>query len=64
MKQNVGSVDRVIRIVIAVIVAVIGIVFQSWWGLLALLPLLTAVVGFCPLYLPFGISTKGKAAEK
>jgi phage tail protein X len=62
MLQNVGTVDRIIRIVVGVIVAVIGIIYHSWWGLLALIPLLTAGVAVCPLYMPFGISTRKKAA--
>lgn len=58
MLQNVGTVDRVIRIVVGVAIAAIGIVYHSWLGLIGLVPLLTAGVGVCPLYLPFGISTR------
>jgi hypothetical protein len=29
-----------------------------WWGLVGLPPLLTGITGYCPAYLPFGISTK------
>jgi hypothetical protein len=61
MKQNIGTADRVVRIVLGVAIAVLGIVFKSWFGLLALIPLGTAAVGTCPLYLPFGISTRRKA---
>ena len=57
MKKNVGSVDRVVRIVLALVIFVLGIVFESWWGLLGLIPLLTAFFSWCPVYLPFGIST-------
>ncbi|HUW40832.1 MAG TPA: DUF2892 domain-containing protein [Rectinemataceae bacterium] len=64
MKQNEGTVDRVIRVIVGIIVAVVGIVYHSWWGLLALIPLLTAATGVCLLYLPFRISTRGKAAAK
>jgi hypothetical protein len=61
MKQNVGSVDRIIRIVIGIAIAMLGIVFKSWLGLIAIVPFATAVVSSCPLYLPFGISTRKKA---
>lgn len=61
MKRNIGNADRIIRIALGLAVAVLGIVFRSWWGLLALIPLATAAVGTCPLYLPFGISTRKKA---
>ncbi|WP_188370547.1 YgaP family membrane protein [Muriicola marianensis] len=63
MKKNMGSTDRVIRIVIA---AVIGVLYYTGTisgtlGLvlviLAAVFLLTSFVSFCPLYAPFGIST-------
>jgi hypothetical protein len=61
MKSNIGSADRIIRVVIGLGIGALGIAFRSWWGLLALIPLATAAIGTCPLYLPFGISTKKKA---
>lgn len=60
MTQNVGTVDRVIRVVAGIAIGIIGYVFHSWLGLIAIIPLLTAGVGVCPLYLPFGISTARK----
>jgi hypothetical protein len=62
MIQNIGLVDRIIRLVAGIAIAIIGIEYHSWLGLIALVPLLTAGVGICPLYLPFGISTRKKAA--
>ncbi len=58
MKANVGSIDRVIRILIglgligATLSGVIGA-----WGWLGLIPLATGVFRFCPAYLPFGVRT-------
>lgn len=57
MKKNVGSIDRVIRIVLGVVVVALGLYYQSWWGVLGIIPLFTASISSCPLYLPFGIST-------
>lgn len=57
MKANVGSVDRVIRIVLGVVILGAGLSFKNWWGLIGLLPLLSGVFRFCVLYVPFGIST-------
>ena len=57
MKANVGKTDKIIRIIIALIIAAAGIYFNSWWGLLAIIPLATALVSFCGLYSLFGIST-------
>ena len=57
MKANVGSVDRVVRIVAGLVIILIGLVLKSWWGLIGLLPLVTAFVSFCPLYSLIGVST-------
>jgi len=63
MKKNMGSTDKIIRIVVAVIMAALyftntvsgtlGIVLLA----LAAIFVLTSLVSFCPLYLPFGIKT-------
>ncbi|HOX18439.1 MAG TPA: DUF2892 domain-containing protein [Spirochaetales bacterium] len=66
MKSNMGTLDRVIRIALAALFAVLiatGVVVGTGaWilGVLGAVFLVTAVVAFCPLYLPFGISTRGK----
>jgi hypothetical protein len=69
MKKNMGSIDRVIRILIAVVIGILYFV-NIISGTLAIILLIFAVVfiitsfiSFCPLYLPFGISTKAKSKE-
>jgi hypothetical protein len=57
MKTNVGSIDRVIRIIVGLAILGAGCYFKSWWGLVGLGPILTGIVRFCPGYLPFGLST-------
>lgn len=57
MKINIGGADKILRIVLGISIIVIGFVFKSWWGVIGVVPLLTAFLGTCPLYLPFGIST-------
>jgi hypothetical protein len=63
MKKNMGSTDKAIRIVFAIVFAIVafnGLVSSPWnYVLLALSAvfLLTSFVSFCPLYAPFGIST-------
>lgn len=59
MKTNVGFTDRIVRVVIGCAILGAGYYFKSWWGLVGFLPLLTAIVGFCPAYLPFGLNTCG-----
>lgn len=58
MKKNIGLTDRRIRVVAGLVIGALGIYFNSWWGLLGLVPLATALIKTCPLYLPFGISTR------
>lgn len=60
MKCNVGLVDRLFRIVLGLAIVIAGIYFESWWGLIGILPLATGFFKLCPLYLPFKISTMKK----
>ena len=60
MEKNVGSVDKVIRIVLGVVIIVLGIYNQSWWGLVGILPLFTAFISWCPVYSLIGVSTDKK----
>lgn len=58
MKANVGGLDRILRIVLGaalVVMALLGIV--GWWGWLGVVPLATGLLGWCPPYSIFGIST-------
>ena len=61
MKCNMGTGDRVFRGIIGIAVLAAGFFFGSWWGLVGLIFLGTAVVRWCPAYVPFGINTAGKA---
>lgn len=58
MTCNMGKADRIFRGVVGVAVLGAGFYFKSWWGLVGLIPLGTALYGWCPAYAPFGISTK------
>lgn len=57
MKKNIGKTERAIRLVLGLIIIIVGIVVKSWWGLIGLIPLVTAGISFCPLWTLFGIST-------
>lgn len=66
MKRNMGTVDKVIRILVAVVVVILYFTHVIS-GVLALVLLVlsaifvvTSLLSFCPLYLPFGLSTKKK----
>ena len=66
MKKNIGNADKIIRIIAAVIIALLYFTQQiSGTTVIILLILagifiLTSFISFCPLYLPFGISTRKK----
>ena len=69
MKKNMGTTDRTLRILIAAVLIGLyfGNVVTGTIGLLALalagIFLLTSFIAFCPLYLPFRISTRKKSSE-
>lgn len=57
MKCNVGKADRIIRVILGAGIIAVGIYLKSWWGAIGVIPIITAAVGWCPVYLPFGISS-------
>lgn len=63
MKKNMGIVDKVIRILVAVVIGILYLTnvisgtLAIILGALAAVFVLTSFISFCPLYLPFGIST-------
>lgn len=57
MQKNIGKTDKTIRIIVGLVIIVIGLYFQSWWGAIGLIPLGTALINWCPPYALLGIST-------
>jgi hypothetical protein len=58
MNLNEGIVDRAVRIILGIgLLALVFVGPKTWFGLVGLLPLITGVVGFCPLYRLIGIRT-------
>jgi hypothetical protein len=58
MTKNMGMVDRAVRAVVGlVLVALAATGTIGVWGWIGVVPLATAAIGWCPAYLPFGIST-------
>ncbi len=66
MKKNMGSADKIIRILIAVVIGILyftGTITGTLGTILlvvAIISLLTSFISFCPLYAPFGIDTSCK----
>ena len=60
MKANVGSLDKVLRIIVGL--GLLSLIFilegnQRWFGLIGIVPLVTALIGWCPLYVILGINS-------
>ncbi|WP_221031136.1 YgaP family membrane protein [Actomonas aquatica] len=64
MTCNVGSADRIARIILGLAALGAGFYFESLWGLIGLVPLFTAVLRWCPLYVPLKLSTAKKDATE
>lgn len=62
MKKNVGSIDRWVRIVLGLVIAILGVLFNSWWGLISLILIGTALFNFCPIWAILKFSTNKKEA--
>jgi hypothetical protein len=66
MKKNMGTIDRVIRILIAIVIAILYFthVISGTLGIvllvIAVIFVLTSLISFCPLYLPFKLNTGKK----
>lgn len=69
MKTNMGTVDRIFRLLVAVVIAILYMTNQITGTaaiillIIAAVFVLTSVISFCPLYFPFGLSTKKKTVK-
>ena len=60
MEKNVGSVDKVFRVIIGLGLLSLLFILEGharWWGLIGIAPILTVVTGWCPGYSLIGVST-------
>ena len=58
MKSNVGGIDRILRVVVGLVLIALTLTGTiGAWGWIGVVPLLTAALGFCPLYTVLGFST-------
>ena len=57
MKCNVGKTDRMARFLVGIVIIAVGLYYQSWWGLVGVLPIITGAIRWCPPYQLLGIST-------
>ncbi|HEY0846629.1 MAG TPA: DUF2892 domain-containing protein [Noviherbaspirillum sp.] len=67
MKKNVGTTDKVLRLILAACLLSLLVILPGpakWFGLVGLVPLATALLGWCPAYTLFGFSTCPTAQRK
>lgn len=60
MIQNVGGIDRILRIVVGLALLSLLVLLEGnarWWGLIGLVPLGTALLRWCPAYTLIGVNT-------
>lgn len=57
MKKNTSLADRIIRVLLGVAIIATGVIFETLWGIVGIIPLVSGLSGFCPLYAVFGFST-------
>lgn len=60
MFQNVGGIDRILRIVVGIAAIAFALLSShelAVWGWIGVVPLATGLIGWCPAYLPFGLKT-------
>ena len=57
MKLNVGGIDRILRIVAGLALIVWALMGGPVWAWIGVVPLATGLIGWCPAYAPFGLST-------
>ncbi len=67
MKPNVGGIDRVLRVILGLGLLSLLFILEGnarWFGLIGLVPLLTATIRFCPLYSLIGMNTCPAGANR
>ena len=64
VKANEGTVDRVVRVIVGIVLVVLGVYMQSLWRILPVIVgialIVTGIMGYCHAYTLMGINTKGK----
>jgi hypothetical protein len=64
LKKNVGYTDSIIRVLIGTFMIAAGLWFDSWWGFLGIIPIISGGVSFCPVYRWMNYETTRPNAER
>ncbi len=63
MNKNIGKTDQIIRIVLGVAIIAYGVMEQSLLGAIGLIPIVTALISWCPFYCPLNINTTCESSD-
>ena len=55
MHHNVAGIDQILRIILGVVIFTNGVIYNNWWGMAGLIPLVTGTMSWCPLYTLVGL---------
>jgi hypothetical protein len=64
MEKNIGRIDKRLRILLGIIVIIVGAYLKSVWGVLGIIPIVTAQIATCPIYTLFGLNTIKKSKKR
>ncbi len=65
MNRNVGTLDRILRVIVGVVlIALVFVGPKTAWGWIGVIPLVTAFIGFCPAYRLLGICTSANKSKE
>ena len=64
MKKNIGKTDKTFRLVFGTLIIAAGIYFKCWLGIIGVFVIIFAIIGYCPPYHLFGISTCSSKKNK
>lgn len=64
LKKNVGYMDSIIRVVLGTLIIAAGLFYDSYWGFIGLIPVITGAISFCPIYRLFKMETVNPDAER
>lgn len=64
LKKNVGYMDSIIRVLIGTLILIAGLYYESYWGFVGLIPVISGAISFCPIYKLFNMETTNPDAER
>jgi len=64
LKKNVGYMDSIIRVIFGALILSMGLFYDSYWGFIGLIPVISGAISFCPIYRMMRVSTMNPDLER